>query len=304
MASAEVDPGTARRTLRSLEAVHGMIYFTPDAPLEYAAAGVTDARSGYFASRCAAMGAVAPDMVIATFFNFHPGLVRQKMDRIWTITTPEKMLAARLRAVDSSLVRAFDQVLRCSAEFGRVLDLTRHAALVACEHMAGRPLFAAHAALPWPDEPHLALWHAQTLLREYRGDGHIAALTAEGLSGLDALISHAAVGDIPAEMLRRTRSWSVDEWADGVNSMVERGLLEPDGGFTHAGLAQREGLEATTDRVSLAPYAAIGNDACSEIRSLGRRLTELVLGAGLLHVRRITQYEDDDKRDERDGAAS
>jgi hypothetical protein len=135
-------------------------------------------------------------------------------------------------------------------------------------------------------------------------------LTAEGLSGLDALISHAAVGDIPAEMLRRTRSWSVDEWADGVSSMVERGLLEADGGFTDAGLAQREGIEATTDRVSLAPYAAIGNDACSEIRSLGRRLTELVLGAGLLNFRRITQYEAGDKHDEPDkhdelgGAAS
>jgi len=32
------------------------------------------------------------------------------------------------------------------------------------------------------------------LLREYRGDGHIAALVAHGLSGIEALITHIATG--------------------------------------------------------------------------------------------------------------
>jgi hypothetical protein len=58
----------------------------------------------------------------------------------------------------------------------------------------GRPLYAGHAGLDWPDAPHVAAWHAATLLREHRGDGHIAALVAAGLSGIDALVTHVATG--------------------------------------------------------------------------------------------------------------
>jgi hypothetical protein len=58
----------------------------------------------------------------------------------------------------------------------------------------GRPLHAGHAELPWPDSPLAALWHAITLLREYRGDGHIIALVANGPRGLEALITCAATG--------------------------------------------------------------------------------------------------------------
>lgn len=259
-----------------------MIYFTPDAPPEYAAAGISGNRAGYFASRSAALGAATSDLVFATFFNFHPTLVHASMRDVWSNTTPTAMLDARLRAVDVSLRRAFDDDLLASSELADVAELARRAALVACEHPEGRPLFAAHAGLSWPDDVHLVLWHAQTLLREFRGDGHIGALVAEGLGGLDALIAHAATGEVPAEALRLTRAWSAEEWSTGIESLRERGLVDGDGSFTDAGRAQREGIEATTDRVSLAPYAAIGADGCASVRKMGRRLTELVLAAGLL----------------------
>ena len=66
---------TARKTWRTLEPIHGLIYFAPQAADAYAALGVTG-RSGYFASRSSPMGAVNADVVIAAFFNFDPGLVR------------------------------------------------------------------------------------------------------------------------------------------------------------------------------------------------------------------------------------
>ncbi|MCB1000804.1 MAG: hypothetical protein KDB40_16030 [Acidimicrobiales bacterium] len=114
-----VEPVTAdaaRRTWRSLEAVHGMIYFSPDGPPRYAEVGVTHHRSAYFGSRAAAMGTVSAEVVIATFFNFHPGLVRRATNGLWDTTTPDQLLVARLAAADSSLRRAFgDEVLASAA---------------------------------------------------------------------------------------------------------------------------------------------------------------------------------------------
>jgi hypothetical protein len=279
-----MDATTARKTWRSMEAVHGMIYFTPDAPPAYAAVGIVKPRAGYFASRVAAMGAVPSDVVIATFYNFHPGLVRRSMENAWSLTSPAAMLTARLNAVDSSLRRAFgDEVLQ-SVELAEAVGLLQRAATWAAERPEGRPLFAAHAALPWPDEPHLALWHAQTLLREYRGDGHIAALTLEGLTGLEALISHAASGDVGAGVLMATRAWNAEEWQAGVEAMAGRGLLNDDGSFTEAGKAQRDAIEWATDRAALGPYESIGDDAALTVRGVGKRLTTMVIEAGLLSV--------------------
>ena len=277
-----MDAVTARKTWRSMEAVHGMIYFTPDALPAYAAVGITKPRAGYFASRVAAMGAVPAEVVIATFYNFHPGLVRHSMENVWTLSSPTAMLTARLNAVDSSLRRAFgDEVLQ-SVELAEAAGLTQRAAMVACEHPEGRPLFAAHAALPWPVEPHLALWHGQTLLREFRGDGHIAALMLAGLSGLEALISHAASGDVPAAILQATRAWNDEEWQAGVEGLAAKGIVNPDGTFTDAGRTQRQAIEDATDRAALAPYMALGDDAALTLRGTGKHLTRLVVDAGLL----------------------
>ncbi len=279
-----MDTLTARKTWRSMEAVHGMIYFTPDAPPAYAAVGINKPRAGYFASRVAAMGAVPPEVVIATFYNFHPGLVRKSMADAWSLTSPSAMCAARLDAVDSSLRRAFGDEVLNSVELAEAAGLTRRAALVACERLEGRPLFAGHAYLPWPDEPHLVLWHGQTLLREFRGDGHIAALTLEGLSGLEALITHAASGDVPAAALKATRAWNDDEWAAGIEALAARGLVDEQGAFTDAGRAMREVIEESTDRAAIAPYLELGDDNALTLRATGRKLTQLVIDAGLLAI--------------------
>ena len=274
----------ARKTWRSLEAVHGMIYFTPDAPPAYAAIGISSPRAGYFLSRSAAMGAVSADVVVATFFNFHPGLVRRAMEGGWATASPEAVTSARLAAVDTSLRRAFGAEVVASAELRRAADLARRAALVASEHPEGRPLFAGHASLPWPDEAHLVLWHAQTLLREFRGDGHVAALALAGLSGLDALLSHAGSGDVPAEVLRLTRAWSEDEWAAGLESFAARGFVDGTGTFTDAGRAQRQQIEDATDRAALVAYAALTDEEAGELVALGRTLSKQVVAAGLMQV--------------------
>src|SRR5947209_10308419 len=100
-----VDPVVARKTWRTLEPLHGLIYFAPEAADRYAALGI-DGRAGYFASRAAAMGPVSAEVVIATFFNFNPGLVRAAIPAAWETTSTDKLLAARLDAADAALRRA------------------------------------------------------------------------------------------------------------------------------------------------------------------------------------------------------
>jgi hypothetical protein len=183
------------------------------------------------------------------------------------------------------LRHAFGEGL-ASPELREAAGIARDAAMAACERPEGRPLFAGHASLPWPDEPHLVLWHAQTLLREYRGDGHIAALVTEGLSGIEALVTHAASGDVPAAVLMATRAWNADAWEAAVERLRAAGIVAPSGNllFTEAGREQRQRIEDRTDALALAPYAALGEPACDRLRALGRPLSQAVIAAGLLTV--------------------
>jgi hypothetical protein len=261
----------ARKTWRTVEPLHGMIYFVPEGAEAYAALGITG-RDGYFASRSAPMGAVAAEVVIATFFNFNPALVHAAIPAAWSITTPEALVAARFEAVDRSCRRLLGDDVVGSDEMRRAAALARTAADDAATRLAGRPLAAGHAEVPWPDEPHLALWHAQSILREFRGDGHIALLVTHGLSGIDALITHAASGEVPAHLLRSTRGWTGEDWDTAVESMRSRGWItaDPEMTFTEWGAAQRQEIEEQTDLLASAPYAALGEEGCNELRALAR----------------------------------
>ncbi|NUP18291.1 MAG: hypothetical protein HOZ81_19850, partial [Streptomyces sp.] len=234
----------ARQAWRRLEPVHGMIYFVPEAATRYQALGLTG-RSGYFTSRSAALGRPSADVVIATFYNFNPDLVRRSLT--WDHATPEQILRARHEAAAEALRRAGIHEL---PDLLPVLTLARRAAEAACDHPQGRPLFAAHAALPWPDDPVLQLWHAQTLLREFRGDGHVATLLTEGINGLEALILHAASGEVPKPFLTISRAWPDEDWTAAENGLRERGLLDGDS-LSPEGKALRHHIESRTDTLAM-----------------------------------------------------
>jgi hypothetical protein len=268
---------SARRAWRRLEPLHGMIYFVPEAATRYAGLGLTG-MSGYFASRGAAFGRASADLVIATFYNFHPGLVRESLPAAWSLVTPEQMLQARLNAATEALRRAGIQDL---PHFADTLALARRAAEAARDHPQGRPLFAAHAALPWPDDPLQQLWHAQTLLREFRGDGHVAVLLAEGITGLEALVLHAATGDVPTAFLKVSRAWPEQDWTLAEAALRARGLLD-DGTLTPEGKALRRHVEERTDGLAMAAYGALGEDGCERLADLARPFGRRVVDAGLL----------------------
>ena len=271
-------PGTARKQWRTLEPYHGLIYFVPEADAAYSRLGL-EGRSGYFASRSAPMGAVGADVVVATFFNFAPDLVHRAMDGVWARTTPAAVVEARLEAADTALRRLLGDVFLTAPEMGEAADLAAEAASACTPH--GRPLYAGHAALAWPAPPHLRLWHAITLLREFRGDGHVAALVLAGVDGCEALVLHGASGEVPAAVLQSTRAWPDDDWTAAVLRLEARGWLAEDGTLTDAGRAARAEIESRTDEAALLPWLALGDGRCDRLRELVRPWSKALVGSGL-----------------------
>ncbi|MBK1788998.1 SCO6745 family protein [Prauserella cavernicola] len=269
----------AARCNRALEPLHSMVYFAPEAEQAYTELGLPGGRMGYFASRGAPLGPVGPAVVAATFYNFNPALVARHIPSAWTFASPEAIVEARFLAAGAALRRLLGPELAESEALTELAALVREAA-DGCDG-DGRVLYAAHAALDWPEDPVLVLWHGISLLREHRGDGHIAALVGNGLGGLPALITHCATGKgfIP-DVARKLRGWSEDEWAAATDELREQGQLDADGGLTELGLATRERIEEQTNAAATGPFRWVGADKAERMRELGKELTRQVLANG------------------------
>ncbi|HSJ36147.1 MAG TPA: hypothetical protein VLB85_13935 [Acidimicrobiia bacterium] len=275
-----MNSSTPRKLWATLEPIHSMIYFVPEALATWSEMGFTHPRMGYFAQRSAAMGAVEASVVSATFYNFNPATVERFIPAAWDIAPPADIIEHRYRAADQALRRLLGGAVD-SAE----MEWAAETALTAAEGCRpdGRPLFAGHAGVAAPDQPHLRLWHAATLLREFRGDGHVIALTAAGVSGLEAVVSYSATGDLfDEDFFRRSRGWSDQEWAAGEDSLRERGWLDTEGGLTSAGRAARDGIEQETDRLAAAPWQALESGAADRLATTVGPWARLILEADVL----------------------
>ncbi|MFF3516869.1 hypothetical protein [Streptomyces sp. NPDC002573] len=269
----------ARRCHNLINPFHSMHYFSPDLQREMAALGVDHQRAAYFAVRSAAMGAVGAGAVTATFYNFSPELVAQHVPAVWETASPAAVLAARMRAVDATVRRLLGEEVLASKETAEAAELALRATEACVRH--ARPLYAAHADLPVPEEPHLAFWHAATLLREHRGDGHLAVLLRAELDPMEALVTHSATGKgISPKWVLATRGWSRADWDAACGRLRERGLLDADGELTEAGTALRGDIEAETDRLDRAPYEHLGADGVARLTELAGALITRARDAG------------------------
>ena len=244
---------SGRKFWRTLEALHTVVYFTPEAAPAYKAIGLRGYWSGYFASRSAPLGTPSAELVTATFFGFAPEMVGKAVPDAWKLADRDEILATRKILA----TRALDSIIG-TEDVLHVAD----ALLEAAEGLsyAGRPLAAAHHALPTPETPMARLWHATSVLREYRGDGHIAVLTAADVGPVDANILQVAIGKVGDDQ-QSLRGWSDEAWAAGYDRLVARGWISPEEGLTDAGLAGREEIEALTDATSnhaIEPFLGTG----------------------------------------------
>ena len=258
-------PG-ARAWWRAIEPVHAVTYFAAESRQALADTGLRGFWMGYFAARLAPVGAVGPSTAIATCFNFHPAMVRRSLPDAWSHASPPAVLAARRRSAGLALRRLDPSVEGAAAALVPVLS-----EVVAKADGAGRVLFGANRDLEPAEDSVESLWQACTSLREHRGDGHVAALTAAGLGGCQALVLFALSEELPTQMFRDSRGWSNDEWEEARADLERRGLVEGER-IAPLGLDLRRAVEQTTDELAALPFAALSD---ADVIDAHRRLAGL-----------------------------
>lgn len=249
------------------EPIHAVTYFAPECRAAFDAAGFRGFWMGYFAGRSAPLGPVPAEVVTAAFYNFAPSQVSRALPAAWERAEPIDALRAR----ETSAVAA---LRRCGVADGdgvrTAADLLAKAARSA--PLDGRPLFAANLALPWPDEPVAKLWHAATLLREQRGDGHVAVLVANGIGGRDCNVLHSVADRVPRDFIMASRQYDDDEWRACSARLDERGILDGSGVLTNSGQEFERCIETSTDELALPAFGALDD---AELEMLFRVLTPI-----------------------------
>ena len=233
----------------------------------------------YFAFRAAPLGPVPAAPVVAAFAGFCPAMVAKALPDAWSRTTPEACLQARAEVSTAALREAGADPAAC----GQAASLLGPVAAAA--DPTGRPLYAANAALALPDDEIGKLWQLTTTLREHRGDGHIAALVSEGISGLEAHLLQVADGRFPDALIRQVRGWPPEDWAAAAQALHGRGLLtaDPSPELTPAGRGVLEVIESRTDeRAWTGGLSLLGDQGAEEVLALLRPSVRAVLASGII----------------------
>ena len=267
---------TARRMFDLVEPI-GVIPYAADEPNEAMfALGFTNYWDIYFAGRAAPLGLVPAEVVDALFYNFAPGEVARHVPKVWRTTTPEAAIAARQIGCANALRRILGDHIDTPA-FGRATELLTKAATSA--PVEGRPMYAALRALPLPDEVVVRLFHAASLLREHRGDGHIAALMVNGVGGLEAHVLLALDMNMPAEKFGRIHHLPAAQLGAVIDGLRHRGVIGQDGWLSEEGRAVKQRVESLTDDLAARPYESLGPDELDELVAALEPLATLLLAA-------------------------
>jgi hypothetical protein len=243
----------------------------------FLALGMRNYWDGYFAGRAAPLGLAPAEVVHAVFYNFADGEVARHIPWVWGKTTPQEAIAVRERGSAAAL-RQWIGHLADGPALVRAADLATRAGLSAPTD--GRPLYAGLRALKVPEEPVARLWHAATLLREHRGDGHNAALVAHGIGGTESHVLMALRLGMRAEEFGRIHHLPKPQLAAVVDGLRRRGLVDADGWFTDAGRRTRERIEALTDELAAPAYDVLSADELDELIAHLEPIAAAVKAAG------------------------
>lgn len=254
-----------------LEPLHAVTYFAPEARSAFEEAGLRGFWRGYFGGRAAPLGAVGAAPVYATFFGFARPMVERALPEVWSMADPEAVLAARAAGARAALLGLLGPV-----DVAEAADLCRTAAEAV--EVVGRPLAAANAALAWPTDPLDVLWQAATVIREHRGDGHVAALVVAGLDGCESLIWRSAL-DNERRVLQPARGWTDQEWDEAEARLAARGWLDSAGRATDIAVAARDQVEESTDVLASGPWRALGAEGVARLAELLRPVSSLAFQA-------------------------
>ena len=249
------------RTLaKLLGTYHNVTYYAREL-MVFRDRGIEGFWNSYMAFRAAPMGQVNADVVTATFYNFAPSTVEAALPAAWGHVTPAEAIQLRDKAIETALTGVYG-----SAFAAEMIDISS-TIVEGMSHLpvAGRPLFGAYRAMPMPESPVMQLWHATTLWREYRGDGHNIALAASGIDGIECHVLLAGRGIASQKVIEKIRGWDEASWAAARGRLRQRGLLDGEGKLTEAGAEFRRQVESDTDRLAQPALDAIGEARASEI---------------------------------------
>ncbi len=266
-----------------LEPVHAVTYFSPEPIGALKEAGYRGFWMGYFAGRAAPLGPAPAELVHAIFYNFTFDHVSRAVPDAWGFASPEAAIAARSEGSVAALRRHLDDQAD-EAALARAAELAPRAPESA--PVQGRPLYAANRALPTPEEPLARLWHAATLLREHRGDGHVATLLANGIGGREAHVFHALTTGTPKYIYEFARNMGEDEWSSLIAGLQSRDLVDADGtGLTETGRATKAAIESTTDELAATAYEVLEDDELDELVAALRPIAKAVVASGEIPIK-------------------
>jgi hypothetical protein len=195
---------------------------------------------------------------------------------VWRTTTPEAAIAARRMGCVKALRRILGDRVD-DPTFARTAELLMKAATSV--PYEGRPMYAALRAIPIPDDVVARLFHAASLLREHRGDGHIATLMVEGVGGLEAHVLLALDMDMPAEKFGRIHHLPAAQLVAVIGGMRDRGLIGDDGWLSEQGRAVKQRVESTTDDLAAKPYDSLEPGELDELTANLEALAPPLLAA-------------------------
>jgi hypothetical protein len=285
---ATIDPSRTGPALRAIEPVGAGALLCPEvlAAFEALGLGLDDPSDRNLVARTAPIGPVGVDVAVAVTYNFNPEYLATVVPAVWERAAPAVILDAQMRAYAPVLARALAPL--GDPHVDELASLARAAGDATKGSREGRPLFAGIASRPWPDEAPMVIWHAAKLLREHRGDGHIACLMVEGLDAVDALVVHAAYDGIPSALLRATRRWSEAVWDDHVDDLQRRGWLsgrteQGEPVISDDGRARRAAIEARTDDLAASAFEPLGAAGMERMIELGAAMVDALVAAGLTY---------------------
>lgn len=274
MSLTDTEIQTRAREIRSVtEPLAAGVYFAPEAQEEYRALGL-DYFESYFCSRGACLGQAPWSVIAAAFAAFKPSVVEAAVTSGWSKTTAAALLAARERGATAQLERILGGIA-APTDLARATEI-----LVAATDgvdPSGRALFAGLSVLDRPATPFGAFWRAADLVREHRGDGHIASWIPHVDSTEITLLTEIAWG-IPRRTYVFTRGWDETDVAAAEARLTDRGLLTGDA-LTEAGTALRHRIETSTDLSTRAVVERIGADH-DELIGLLRPWADAVVASG------------------------
>lgn len=263
--------------LPTLAVLHAPVYRSRELQGRFADVGVTDRMAAYLAQRAAPLGPASPQLVAATFYGFAPATVAAHLPAVWERVPPDEVVTFTLAAMRELFDRLIGERTATVAELAALLGTVADA-----HPTVGRPLAAAWAAVARTGDPLIDLWLATCVIRESRGDGHIALLVAEDIGSIEShLITQ---GDDPTRRpnLVALRGWTDEELDLAAARLRARGLLDSDGRRTEAARELRRRIEQRTDDLSAPPWAEVGPVNVARIADLALELLPPVLMSGTL----------------------